>query len=134
MAIVSPSHQHILGGILSDVFNIVGAAVTRDIKTVGLEKIVGQLSPFSAPLDVFENPGNPLSRRFDETEAQPGKCFRQLAGNHRMARAGGICRHTPEPGAVTDALAGHVTECRGGGCGMQAPRYVRVWPRLVEEG
>src|SRR5262245_58728501 len=108
MAVVRPRHQHILGGILGDVFDIIGAAVTRNIKTISLEKIIWQLSSFSASFDDFEDPGNPLSRRFDEAEAQPGKYFRQLAGNHRMAGAGGICRHTPEPGAVTDALAHHV--------------------------
>src|SRR5215475_572073 len=108
MAVIGPRHEHILGGILSDVFDIVSAAVARNIKAVDLEKIVRQLSPFSAPLDVFENPRNPLSRSFNETEAQPGECFRQLAGNHRVAGAGGICRHTPETGAVTDTLAHHV--------------------------
>src|SRR5215475_13814155 len=108
MSVIRPSHKHILGGILSDVLDIIGATVARNIKAVDLEKIIRQLSSFSSSLDVFENPGNPLSRRFDETEAQPGECFRQLAGNHRVAGAGGICRHTPETGAVTDTLAHHV--------------------------
>src|SRR4029453_14469578 len=106
MAIVRPRHEHILGGILGDVFDIIGAAVAGNIKTVGLEKIVRQLSSFSTSLDVFEDPGNPLSRRFDETEAQGGEYFRQLAGNHRVTSTGGVCRHAPEASAITDALAG----------------------------
>src|SRR5262245_15949552 len=120
MTIVRPRHEHILGGILGDVFDIIGAAVTRNIKTVSLEKIIRQLSPFSAPLDVFENPGNPLSRRFNETEAQLWECFRQLAGNHRVTGAGGICRHTPEPSAVTDALAHHVNNIWDGVADMHS--------------
>ena len=86
-----------VGGILRDIFDIVGAAVAGDIKPVGLEKIVRQLAPFGAPLDVLEDPGNPLRRRFDEAEAQRGEYFRQLAGDHGVARAGGVCRHAPKP-------------------------------------
>src|SRR5215472_3311164 len=120
MAVIGPRHKHILGGILSDVFDIVSAAVARNIKAVDLEKIVRELSPFSAPLDVFENPRNPLSRRFNETEEQLWECFRQLAGNHRVTGAGGICRHTPEPSAVTDALAHHVNNIGVGVADMHA--------------
>src|SRR5262245_3257653 len=122
MAVIRPRHEHILGGILSNVFDIVSAAVARNIKAVGLEKIVRQLSSFSSSLNVFEDPGNPLSRRFDETKAQPGECFRQLTGNYRVAGSGGICRHAPETGAVTDTLAHHVNNIGVGVADMHAYR------------
>src|SRR5437762_13066580 len=104
MAVVGSGHKYVLGGILRYIFDIVGAAVAGNIKTVSLEKVVRQLAPFGAPPDVLEDPGNPLRRCFDEAEAQLGKYFRQLAGNHGVTRAGGVCRHAPETGAVADSM------------------------------
>src|SRR4029077_7621543 len=99
-----------------------GAAVAGNIKTVGLEKVVRQFSSFSTSLDVFEDPGNPLSRACDKAKTQPGKYFRQLAGNHCVAGPGRVCRHTPEAGAITDALAGRVDNMGIGITDMHAHR------------
>ena len=41
MAVVGTGHQGILGGILRDIFDVVGAAVTRNLETVAVEKVVG---------------------------------------------------------------------------------------------
>src|SRR5438093_5234590 len=132
MAVVGSGHKYVLGGILRYIFDIVGAAVAGNIETVSLEKVVRQLAPFGAPLDVFEHPGNPLRRCFDESEAQLGKYFRQLAGNYGVARARGVCRHTPEAGAVADALTRNIQARRVAIADMHADRQILLRHRFVE--
>ncbi len=104
--IVRAGHQHVLGGILGYVLDIVGCCNMKHKDGRSRKNCPAACAPSARVADVFEDPRNPLRRGFDEAETELGKHFGQLAGDDGVARARGVRRHAPKPAPIADALAG----------------------------